>query len=134
MGKFRWDWVPSHIWRRASYNTVHEETCTNIFTVYEKVVSHIWLCTRIYPNIWGKFYFIFYQWVTVRLCSVWGGVITRLYCEEYDVLYYFNYLSFWSSLPELEDNRRRIRKNALLAPLSSARISKSASATLGKKL
>ncbi len=56
-------------WGRASQ---YMRKCTNIFTIYEEVVSHIWLCTVApdpseFPNIWGKFYFLFYQ-CTVLAC------------------------------------------------------------------
>ncbi len=60
--KFRWDRVHSHVWGRASQ---YMRKCTNIFTIYED-----WRSLVIYdfapepsefPNIWGKFYFIFYQ-------------------------------------------------------------------------
>jgi hypothetical protein len=52
--------VQSHIWGRASK---HTRKCRNIFTIYEEVVSHIWLCTR---SLWisyyvSKIYFLFCQ-------------------------------------------------------------------------
>ncbi len=43
------------------------------FSIYEEVVSHIWLCNCSTPYIWGKLDFLFYQ------CSVrWAGLSAKI--------------------------------------------------------
>ncbi len=53
--------------------------CTNIFTIYEEVVSHILYDILPdpfeFPNIWGKFYFLFYQ------CKI-GGTLGIPQCPS----------------------------------------------------
>ncbi len=66
---------------------IYEEELPNVWGnaqifhyTYEEAVSHIWLCTRSleFPNIWGKFYFIFYQ------CTVFLLFLTsKIHCPPH---------------------------------------------------
>ncbi len=69
--------------------------CTNIFAIYEEVVSYIWLCTDPpkFPNIWGKFYFIFYQ------CTCFWRLQTQ-YPNKFMLTSSCTYVGIWNAIYE----------------------------------
>ncbi len=66
IGKFRVDQLQSHIWLTASSymgnNFRISSYIRKSFLIYDFASAPLW-----FPYIWGKFYFIFYQWEQLKL-------------------------------------------------------------------